>query len=274
MKLFSYVLNFLIPLLYLALVYVYYTLFSGKKKRLLKKTTPMLILLILIHLTEIITRHLVLNTMPLSTTHDAFSFLAFAILLVYAIIELSLNNRASGIFILAFAFLISLIASFFPSWESETNELLLKSSFALHASMAIIGYTALSLSAIYALMYIIQNRNMKKLKFGLMFTQLPALNYLETMSIRSVLIGIILLGLGILHGHFQAKELLGEFWPVDIKVIVMDIVWLVYFCSYLLMRLKKWGGLWMAYLSLSGFFILVVGGILTIYITESFHKFY
>jgi ABC-type uncharacterized transport system permease subunit len=89
------------------------------------------------------------------------------------------------------------------------------------------GYTALSLAAIYALMYIIQNNNLKKRKLGNLFSQLPALTYLEKMSMRSVVTGIVLLGIGLLLGHLQAMELIGEFWPKDMKVIISDAVWLV-----------------------------------------------
>lgn len=274
MKELSYTLNFILPFLYLGVLYVYYTIFSGKKKSLLSKTTPILLILNILHLTEIITRNIALNTMPLSTVHDAFSFLAFAILLVYTLIELTLNNRASGLFVLSFAFFLEFISSINNTWQPETNKLLTNPYFALHASMAIIGYTALSISAIYALMYILQNRNMKKHKFGILYSQLPAVTYLESMSIRSVSIGIILLGLGILHGHIQASHVLGNFFPMDIKVIVMDSIWLIYLVGYILTRVKHWRGLWMAYLSLGGFTFLLVGGIIIVLLSNSFHKFY
>jgi ABC-type uncharacterized transport system permease subunit len=159
------------------------------------------------------------------------------------------------------------------SWEPETSELLTNRTFAIHASLSITGYTALSLAAIYALMYIIQNNNLKKRNLGKLFMQLPALTYLEKMSMRSVVTGIIALGIGLLLGHFQALELIGEFWPNDIKVIISDGVWLLYLIGYIVTVAKKWRGEKMAYLSLYGFIILIVGGGIIIYMSESFHKF-
>jgi ABC-type uncharacterized transport system permease subunit len=139
--------------------------------------------------------------------------------------------------------------------------------------MSITGYTALSLAAIYALMYIIQNNNLKKRKLGNLFMQLPALTYLEKMSLRSVLTGIILLGIGILLGHYQALVMIGEFWPNDIKVITSDMVWIIYVVGYLLTVVKKWRGEKMAKLSLYSFIVLIIGGGIIIYMSESFHKF-
>ena len=137
----------------------------------------------------------------------------------------------------------------------------------------ITGYTALSLAAIYALMYIIQNNNLKKRKLGNLFIQLPALTYLEKMSLRSVVTGIVLLGIGILLGHYQALVMIGDFWPKDVKVILSDAVWLLYVAGFIITSVKRWRGEKMAYMSLYGFLILIVGGGIIIYMSESFHKF-
>jgi len=274
MKEISQILSYILPILYLGVLLVYYLIFSGKKKTLENNTTVFLFLLMIFHSLEIILRHVSLHTIPLSSAHDAWSFLAYSILFVYLIIEMSLNNRGSGIFILSLAFFFELISSFYTNWEPETNELLRNPAFAIHASIAITGYTALSLSAVYALMYLLQNRNIKEHRLGNLYTQLPPLMYLERMSIRSVIIGIILLGIGVLLGHIQAKKLIGVFWPNDLKVIVTDVIWLLYVFGYSISKKLHWNGKKMAWLSVSGFLILIFGGGIIIYLSNSFHRFF
>lgn len=275
MKEFSQFLSYLLPVLYLVVFYVYYLIFSEKNKSLVQKTTPILLFLVVCHFLEIVTRNLALDTMPFSTTHDSYSFIAFSILLVYMISELGLENRGAGLFILFFALVLETMSTFHMSWEPETNQLLANKTFAVHASLSIMGYTALSLAALYSLMYIIQNNNLKKRKLGNLFMQLPALTYLEKMSVRSVITGIILLGIGLLLGHFLAyrNDSIGEFWPKDIKVVTSDAVWIIYVAGLILALVKKWRGEKMAYLSLYGFIILIIGGGVIIYLSESFHKF-
>jgi ABC-type uncharacterized transport system permease subunit len=212
--------------------------------------------------------------MPLSSVHDAASFLAFSILLVYMIIEISLKNQASGLFILSFAFILELVSTYYLTWEKETNELLTNPYFAVHASLSVMGYTALSLSAIYAMMYAVQNNNLKKKKMGLLYRQLPPLTFLEKMSIRSVVIGIILLGIGILHGHIQANRVLGTYWPMDPKVILSDAIWGFYFIGYIVSRIMKWRGRWMANLALSGFLVLLIVSGMVMFLMDSFHRFF
>lgn len=274
MQSFSQILSYVLPVFYLLIVYIYYMIFSGKKKNITNKTTPLLVGLLVIHSLEIVSRHIVLKTIPLSTVHDSFGFLAFSILFVYLIIELTVKNRGSGLFILSLALIFELVATVNLSYTPETNELLSNPFFAVHASLSIMGYTAFSLSAIYALMYILQNHNLKKRNLGKMFHQLPAITYLEKMSMRSVTIGIVLLGLGILLGHFQALKVMGDFWPNDIKVIVSDAVCLIYMVGYFIIKKMNWRGERMAYFAIGSYLILIIGGFLTIYLSESFHQFY
>lgn len=273
MKLFSQILSFSLPVLYLCAIYLYYMIYQGRSKRFTKKTTIFLVLLLVLHGLEIITRNISIHTMPLSSIHDSYSFLAFSILFVYMFLEMGLENKGSGMFILFLACIFEVLSAFTLNWEAETSELLSNPSFAIHASLSIMGYTALSISAIYALIYLIQNNNLKKRNLGKLFVQLPAITYLESMGIRSVIIGIVLLGAGILLGHFQALKMIGDFWPNDIKVIISDTVWIIYLGGLIISKLLKWRGERMAYVSLIGYIILIIGGGIIIYMSETFHKF-
>jgi hypothetical protein len=75
--------------------------------------------------------NIAIGTMPLSTTHDAYAFIAFSILLVYMISELRTGAIAGQVlFVLSFALVLELLSAFNMSWEPETNELLTNKTFA------------------------------------------------------------------------------------------------------------------------------------------------
>jgi ABC-type transport system involved in cytochrome c biogenesis permease subunit len=82
------------------------------------------------------------------------------------------------------------------------------------------------------------------------------------------------MGTGLFLGHIQANTVFGAYWVNDPKIIITDIIWIFYFAGYLLARILKWRGKWMAILSLSGFTILLLAAILVMMMTETFHKFY
>ena len=274
MKLLSQIFNYLLPLLYLGAITVYYLIFFHKKKELEKHTTAVLYFLILFHGISIIFRLIALKMLPLTTIFDSFSFLAFSMVAVYLTIELSIKNKSTGIFVLTLAFVFKTISTFHFTWQIEKNEILSNPTYAVHAALTVIGYTALSLSAIYAILYIIQHHKMKKKKFDRLSMQLPPLTYLERMSIRSVFIGIVLMGIGILLGHFQALMVLGKFWLNDPKVIVTDLIFAFYFFGYIMSHLFKLRGRWMAVISLTGYVFLLGSVISLVTASESFHIFY
>ena len=273
MKAFSQTLSYILPLLYLGVVYLYYGIFFGKRKSLESKTTPILTALLCAHAVEIATRLLALRAMPLSTVFDGLSFLSFAILFIYILIESSFKNKSSGFFVLLFAFLVKLLSSFSYNWERETNALLSSPTFTIHAFLTLTGCTAIALSALYALMYVIQHRNMKKHRFGVIYRQMPPLDYLERMSIRAVALGVMTLGLGIVLGHVETALVFGSSWISDPKVIITDAIWILYSISYVMARLFRWRGRRMAYLSLSGFLVLMTSGVLVYVVSGTFHKF-
>jgi HemX protein len=273
MKTISQSITVLLPTVYLLVIVLYGLLFFTKNKRLERITPYLLFSLMALHGLEIFSRGLALRAIPLSSMFDALSFLALAILIVYAIMEMTVKNKATGFIVLFLPFLLQIISSLLYTWDLESNPLLRNPIFAVHASFTVIGYTGLCISALYALMYIMLNHNIKKRRLGIIYENLPPLDLLEKLSIRSVVIGIFALGIGLLLGHLRSSAVFGHFWLNDPKVIFSDILWVCYFTGYLLSRIAKWRGRWMALLSLSGFLLLLTVNFSLFFVVKSFHQF-
>jgi ABC-type uncharacterized transport system permease subunit len=273
MSLQTLLLNAVLPLMHALVVAMYVQIFTGRGKRLTRYTSLVLISLLLLHFIELTLRHYLYQTYFLGTTHDAFSFLAFSIVLVYLLIEWRTKVKASGLFILTFALFVEVFSALNFTMVPRKIVTMADPRFMVHATMAIIGYTALSLSALYAMMYLYQHRNLKFRRINLLSAQLPPLNELERMSVMSVLVGILFLGLGLFHGHLQSAHTMNQFFPLDSRVILSDVIWLFYAGGYALAKLMKWRGKMMAYLSLAGFFSLTAVTVLVVLWTHNFHQF-
>ncbi len=269
----SQAISVILPVLYLAVTFIYGLIFFGQKKQLERKTLILLLGLIGVHSIEIILRGVALGALPFATLFDALSFWAYALVWVYFLIELTVKNRATGLFVLILAFLMQLLSSLLYSWNLTPNPMLNNPVFAIHVIFTIMGYTAICISSLYALLYIMLNHNIKFHRFGLVYDKLPSLSILERLSIRSVQIGIILLGLGILLGHLRAGVLLQSYWPADPKVFLTDMIWIIYISGYSIAQIKKWRGRWMAYLSLTSFLLLILVNISVSFLLDSFHHF-
>jgi ABC-type uncharacterized transport system permease subunit len=226
----------------------------------------MITLLIAIHGTHLILRGLAIETLPLVTKLDALSLLAIAIIILILIIELTSKNKTTILFAVFLSFIIQTISSIFYSWNLTPHPLLEDPFYALHVILAVLGYS-------YALLYIMLNHNIKYHRLGIIYEKLPPLRNLERLSIRSIQIGIVTLGLGILVGHLQAKQMLGTYWPMDPKVIYNNIIWFAYFLGLIIAQIYRWRGRWMAYLAMLGFAILIFANIMIIFIDNTFHQF-
>ncbi len=273
MKPISQIVNIALPAIYLIAVFVNAYIFLGRNKKLENKLPFIILPLIGIHGIHILLRGFAMNTIPLATKMDALSLLALAIISLIFIIELYSENKTTILFAVILSFIIQTISSFAYSWELPPHPLLVNPWYAIHVTLTVLGYSAISISALYALLYILLNHNIKHHRLGRIYDKLPPLRNLEVLSIRSVHIGVITLGLGILAGHLQAKEVLGTYWPIDPKVIYNNIIWFGYFIGLVIAQVFKWRGRWMAYLAMMGFGILIFTNIMIIFIESTFHQF-
>ena len=273
MKAISQILSILLPVIYLVVVFLNAYIFFGRNKNLETKVPLMIIILIIFHTAQIILRGMAIEMLPLVTKFDAISFLAFVIVILILIIELSSENKTTIFFAVLLSFIIQTISSIFYNWHLTPHPLLNNPIYAVHVVLVILGYSAISISALYALLYIMLNHNIKYHRLGLIYKKLPPLRHLERLSIRSLQIGIVTFGLGILVGHFHAGNVLGKYWPIDAKVIYNNIIWFGYFAGFIIAQIYKWRGRWMAYLSILGFGILIFTNIVIIFIDYTFHQF-
>ena len=273
MRTVSQAISVLLPTLYLLVVLYYGLIFFGRSKKWEIQSTGVLIILLIIHATEILLRGLAIGSIPLSTKFDALSFLALLIVIVYLIIESTVKNRGTGFFTLSLAFVIQSISSVLYSWDLTQSPLLSNPIYAIHVVFTILGYTAICISALYAFMYTMLNHNIRNHQLGNIYDKLPSLQLLEKMSIRAIQIGLFALGLGIFLGHLRAGAILGNYWPLDAKVFFSDLIWFGYALGYIIAQFRKWRGRWMAYLSMTGFAILVLANTTILFIENTFHQF-
>ncbi|HJW71707.1 MAG TPA: cytochrome c biogenesis protein CcsA [Geothrix sp.] len=126
--------------------------------------------------------------------------------------------------------------------------------FAFHVTLAIFGYSALTLSFVLAQLYLIQNRQIHRRKMGILFSRLPALDVISSMHRTSVAIGVFALTVASVLGLVWAKQNWGTYW--DPKVAFTFLLIGLYLVT-LFPRWIGWGGKKVAFLSIAGFVLLM-----------------
>ena len=265
--------NVLLPLLYGSVlgIYTWYFLQSTRSPSVI--ASRLLFLTILLHIIFLVSQGIHYRIFPITTVFSAMSMFALDLSLIYYVIEKRTKESRTGIFFLMIIFGFQLFSSMFISFGEPTNNLLRNPTFGIHTTFTILGIAALAIAALYSLMYLMLAKEIKGHRFGIIYAGLPALETLDNMARYATGVGIILLGVGILFGHFWAFKVLGYFFKLDVKIIVTDIAWLSYVFGWFYVKFKGLHGLRMSQVSMWGFIlffvILVIGNILD----STFHRF-
>ena len=208
------------------------------------------------------------HSVPYHDLPASMSFFAWVVIGAYGILVLKHREGSTGPFLIPIA-LLFLSASLFTQQgvhPAMKDPKLSGPLFAFHVTMAIIGYAALSVSFVLAQLYIIQNKQIRRHKLGLLFSRLPALDVLSRLHRTSVAFGVIALSIASVLGLIWAKINWGTYW--DPKVLFTFLIIGIYLFT-LFPRWMGWGGKKVALLSLTGFmFVLFSYTIVNLFISQ------
>jgi ABC-type transport system involved in cytochrome c biogenesis permease subunit len=132
----------------------------------------------------------------------------------------------------------------------------------VHIISAVLGVALFAIAFGAALMYLLQEREVKGKKFGVMFLRLPSLDKLDRMVQRLVRAGFVVYTVALVAGTMTATAVWKSAWSWDLQQIVSLTIWLLYGVMVQL-RHSGWHGRRYALLTLVGF-ALVLGSMVTL----------
>lgn len=209
------------------------------------------------HSLSLVFRIYTLGRPPLGSLYDSFSFLAWAIVLIYLATEYRYGNRVIGAFVLPLVLLAGSVAAALPRRLAELGPHLQGVGLWVHVALAILGNAAFALTFCAGLMYILQERQLKSRHPGWMHFRLPSLELLDDVSVKSLLFGFPLLTLALITGSIWAEQTRGSFLPLYGRETWSILSWLIY-GGLLYARLSAgWRGRKAAILAIIGFCLVL-----------------
>jgi ABC-type uncharacterized transport system permease subunit len=265
-------LNALLPLLYAGLVGVYALLLVREAPRARILGPRLLGATLCTHASYILLGALVAGRNPLANTFELFTFVALAVAASYAWVEWRRRDPFTGVFPLSLAFLLQTCASLGRLPRYEVPAVLRSPLFAWHTGAAAVAIAALSVGAVYGLLFLVQYRRLKREDLGELTLRLPSLEALAAMSLHAVEVGFVALTLAVGLGDIWVART-PDASMADPKVWATFAVWAVYAACLGGRFLAGWGGWRIVALNLSGYGLLL-GSILTVgRVFGTFHRF-
>lgn len=268
------VVNIILPALYAIVVWTYGKAFYGNLPWARTLRTHLLQSTLALHFLFIIARTIEFQHPPVTTVFEILTVLAFCVALAYLIIEIRSRSAETGYFILNIAFFFQFFSSVFIRDLLEVPEILRSGFFGLHVGSALLGYAAITISAVYGFLYLMLYHRIKASKFGVIYEKLPNLETLERMSYTGFKMAFLFLGMAMAVGFLWLPQTFLEVSYSDPKLVGTILLWLLYGGGILAKRLGDWRGRRVMILSVCGFWITVFSmTIVNIWFT-GFHTFY
>ena len=163
-----------------------------------------------------------------STVHEIDTLLAWLLAVAFLLIYWRYRAISLGIFVLPLIFLLLLLPAAGPDRGVLSVPWMRNGWLFVHISLVLAAYTALTLSLLASLLYLMQERRLKHKQVDGIFRHLPPLDTIDQIAYKSLLVGFPCMTAGLLAGSLIAQESVGATYFLDPKVLLSIGMWVLY----------------------------------------------
>jgi ABC-type uncharacterized transport system permease subunit len=159
---------------------------------------------------------------PINSLFDVMIFMAWSTTLIYLLVGSAYRLSLLGAFTTPLVLLLLLTAEFAPIDRSPSIRAMREPWIEFHASLSLIAYGAFALAGLAGAMYLLQDRQLKKRKGGMLLYNLPPITDLGVANTRLICLGLILLTIAFAAGFLSGMQV------NTIKFWTSATIWLAY----------------------------------------------
>jgi ABC-type uncharacterized transport system permease subunit len=196
---------------------------------------------IVLHLVAIVEGSQAANRFPLQGFHNSVSLCAFLIGVLFLFLYGKYRFESLGVFLFPVVFVMTAVAASqapMGRWaDPQTRTTLLM----VHILLVLLGYAALILTALASVLYLIQERHLKRKKSIALLEKLPPLGTLDNIISGSMAFGFVFITGGIVTGAIWSFIESAPAW-VDPKMTTALVTWTFCLVMVLLRLTAGWRG--------------------------------
>ena len=198
---------------------------------------------------------------PVSNLFESLTFFAWTIVLAYFVLQYRFRVKVLGALVLPLAVILMtlpVVLGRVPRFQVDTEispliPALQSNWLGIHTTLAFLGYAFFAVAFAGSVLYLVQERQLKKKHLGPLFHRLPSLDVLDRLLYRSLTVGFILMTFGIITGAVWAASAWGSYWSWDPKETWSLVTWFIYAALLHARMTIGWRGRKAAWLSILGF---------------------
>jgi cytochrome c-type biogenesis protein CcsB len=194
---------------------------------------------------------------PIGSLANAVSVAVWVVVLLAMIVERQRGLKVLGAFVMPVVLVLGLKASL-GGGPAALAPALANAWVWTHIVLALIGIAAFVLNFAGALMYLLQERQIRAKRPGRFYYRLPALETLDHLSYRTLALGFPFLTTGLILGAVWARTSWGSVFAPDPLAFFSAVAWLIYAGTLAGRTAGGWRGRRAAYYAIAGFAALVL----------------
>ena len=213
------------------------------------------------------------HTVPYHDLYGSMSLFGWLLAVTYLGLELYHRQRSVGAFVLPFILVFFLAAHLAPA-DKLSPPAAHGPTFAFHVTLSILAYAAFALSFVLSLIFLGEERLLRRHKVGDVVWRLPPLELLAQMSQSSVLVGLVSIAIGTALGFVWVDRLSSQYSFYDPKYVITLLVLALYALYFRLARTTAWRGGRASKLCIFNFVIVVLSfTVVNLYLSHS-HRYF
>jgi len=196
--------------------------------------------------------------LAVTNSQEALAFFAWILVITYLLVQIHLNLRILGSFVSPLAVVFMLTSSLLPDKIVPTTTIFQSIWMILHVVTLFLANALFALAFSAGIMYLLQERHIKRKNFGFLYPRLPSLDRLDSINYFCLIIGFPLMTVGLLAGFAYAGTVWRSPWNWDPKEIFALVTWFIYAILLHERLAVGWRGRRAALLAIFGFSAVLV----------------
>jgi ABC-type transport system involved in cytochrome c biogenesis permease subunit len=225
------------------------------------------------HTAALIARGAGAGHVPGAGAYESFILVAWAIALVYHVLESLTRIKAIGLYVMPVVCLFLALAWANYRVPRALAPVLRSDVVALHVVVTLIAVAAFYVAGGAGAIYLIEERQLRRRHPGPVLGRLPSLATLDRLIYHAILFGLPFLTLGLVAGVIRAVTFGVPRWGYDALVLLALFAWVVYVAFVYGRMTGGWRGRRAAYFALAGLVVLLAIRFVAVPYLTSFHTY-
>jgi ABC-type transport system involved in cytochrome c biogenesis permease subunit len=195
-----------------------------------------------LHLVSIVEEGISTGHCPIANFYETISMCALLILALFLFVHWRYKMESLSVFLFPLVFLMTLVASMARPVAVWSSPAIRSVWLTTHIVLVLLGYAALLLTAVSAVVYLIQERELKRKTPRQFYYRLPPLGTLDELISRFMAAGFVLITLATIAGSTWAFIEYGSAWMSDPRIGISFATWGIYLAMVFLRVTAGWRG--------------------------------